>query len=230
MQRSLLLGALALAACLHGSAEATGIAYPQNGTIGVYSDAAGTSCCLNIPIGSTTTLHVIATTGGASSGGITGAEFRIELSPQLAGAVLVWTPSAAATVVLGNPIDNNSAAGDVSGLNIAFSTCQKQAGLAGDRILLGTILAFNVTGERALLVKKHNRPSNPNLKAPLFTLCDAPVFTAQPLTLLEGDPNLWGQEATAFRSPVNSASCSGGTCGTVATEGRTWSSLKGLYR
>jgi hypothetical protein len=229
MQRTLLLGALALAACLHAS-EASGIVYPQNGTIGVYADAPGTTCCLNVPTGSAVTLHVIATTGGASSAGITGAEFRIELSPTQPGAVLAWTASAAANVVLGNPIDNSSAAGDLSGLNIAFGTCQKQAGMAGDHILLGTILAFNITGERALLVKKHNRPSNPNLQAPLFTLCDKPVFTAVPLTLLEGDPILLGQEATAFRSPVNSASCSGGTCGTVGTEGRTWSALKGLYR
>jgi hypothetical protein len=143
---------------------------------------------------------------------------------------LVWTASPSANVALGNPIDNSSGAGDTSGANLAFSTCQRQAGLAGDHINLGTILAFGLTGTCELRTMMHNRPSNPNFKCPLLVLCDAPVYTTAPLTLKEGDPNLFGQEPIGFRSFVNAASCTGTSCGFVSVESSTWSSLKGLFR
>ncbi len=187
MKRIVLLAACGLLVC-HASAFATPVNYPQDGLIGVYADPAGTDCCINIPPGNAATLHVFATTSGASSGGISGAEFRIEVSPPVPGAFFIWASNPAANVTLGNPMDNTDAAGDQTGVNIAFPSCQKQAGLAGDRIMLGTITAIGVTGEHALLVKKHNHPSNPNLTAALLILCDAPNFTAVPLTLNRPSP------------------------------------------
>jgi hypothetical protein len=229
MKKIVLLAACALPACF-SNVFATPTNYPQNGLIGVYGDAAGTNCCIDIPSGNAATLHVFATTSGASSAGISGAEFRIEVSPPATGAFFIWASNPAANITLGNPIDNTDAAGDLSGVNIAFPTCQKQAGLAGDRIELGTITAIGVTGEHTLFVKKHNHPSNPTLAAALLVLCDAPAFTAVPLTLKDGDPALYGQEPYVFTSPINSATCSGGTCGFVAVKSQTWSGLKDLYR
>lgn len=203
--------------------------YPSNGLIGVFGDAAGTNCCITTGAGAST-LHVIAITGGASSTGLTGAEFRIEVSPPQPGAFFMWTAAPAANVSLGNPIDNSSAAGDVTGANLAFSVCQRQAGMAGDHVNLGTILAFGLTGTCELRTMRHNRPSNPNFMCPLLVLCDAPVYTTAPMTLKEGDPYLLGQEPIAFRSFVNSAGCAGTTCGFVSVESSTWTSLKGLFR
>jgi hypothetical protein len=204
--------------------------YPSNGYIGVYGDPAATNCCITVPPATPTTLYVVAVTGGASAAGFTSAEFRIEVSPPAPSAFLVWSATTAANVVLGSPIDNSSAVNDNSGLDIAFRTCQKQAGVAGDQILLGTITVLNLTGEHQLLVKKHNHPSNPNIKAALFTLCDAPNYTAVPLTLLDGDPELYGQEPYVFRTALNSASCAGSTCGFVGVAPGSWSQVKELYR
>jgi len=203
--------------------------YPADGLIGVFADAAGTHCCMTTGAGATT-LHVIAITNGVTSPGFTGAEFRIGLSPPQPGVFLVWTATPAANVAIGNPIDNSSDAGNVSGVNLAFSTCQKQVGMAGDHTTLGTILAFGLTGTCEMRTMQHDRPSNPNFKCPLLVLCDGPTFTTAPLTLKEGDPHLLGQEPIAFRSFVNNASCAGTSCGFVNVESGTWSSLKGLYR
>jgi hypothetical protein len=229
MKRPVLLVACALLA-RGTSASATLTDYPQDGLIGVYGDPAGTNCCIDIPPGNAATLYVYATTSGSSSGGISGAEFRIEVSPPALGAFFIWTSNPTANITLGNPIDNTDAAGDLTGVNIAFPTCQKQAGQAGDRIVLGTITAIAVTGEHTLYVKKHNRPSNPNLSAALLILCNAPDFTAVPLTLEDGDPALNGQEPYVFSSPINRAGCAGATCGFVAVKSQTWSGLKDLYR
>lgn len=222
--------ALAMLLALAGiSANAFAQDYPANGYIGVFGDAAGTNCCIT-STGGATTLHVIAVTGGASSGGFTGAEFRIEVAPAQPGAFLVWTASPSANVVIGNPIDNSDGPNDTSGINMAFSTCQKQLGQAGDHITLGTIVVFGLTGEREIRVKKHNKPSNPAFMAPLLVLCDGPTFTKVPLTKLEGDPWLQGHEPMSFRTPVNAPGCSGATCGFVGVEQSTWSGMKGLYR
>lgn len=224
---ALVLGLLAWAVA---PARAESPQYPADGYIAVFGDAAGTDCCVDLPPGIATTLHVIAVTGGQSASGLTGAEFRIEVWPPDLGALLAFTPSPNANVTLGNPIDNSSAPGDGSGLNLAFPTCQKQAGAAGDHIELGTLLAYNVTGEHELRVKKHNHPSSPAMTAPLLVLCDAPVYTLVPLTLLDGDAALVGQEPMSFRTLVNSASCSGASCGAVSVQDRSWSAMKDLYR
>lgn len=230
MTRNVLVAVGALLAVSAAVAFAAPPQYPRNGYIGVFGDAAGTNCCITIPVGPPATLYVIAVTGGASASGFTGAEFRIEISPPAPSAFFVWSATASANVVLGSPIDNSSSASDNTGLNIAFQACQKQAGVAGDHVLLGTITVINLTGEHELLVKKHNRPSSPDRKAPLFVLCDAPNYTAVPMTLLEGDPALYGQEPYVFRTPLNSATCNGSTCGFVAVEPGSWTRVKELYR
>jgi hypothetical protein len=226
MKRIALLAAAMVAS---SSASAFAVSYPQDGIIGVFGDAAGTNCCITLPPAGASTLHVIAITGGASSSGFTGAEFRIEVSPPAPGAFFGWQSNPAANVTLGTPIDNSSALNDNSGMNIAFPSCQKQLGMAGDHVSLGTITVFGLSGEHQLYIKQHNRPSNPNNRAPLLVLCDAPEFTAVALTLKDGDPALFGQEAYVFRTSIDSPSCSG-TCGFVSVAEKTWSGMKGLYR
>lgn len=201
---------------------------PSDGYIGVFGDAAGTDCCIDLgATNGTGTLYVIAVTGGGSSEGISGAEFRIAIDPPDPTAFFIWTASAASNVSLGSPIDNGSSS---AGNNIAFPECQTVNGLAGDHIILGTITAVNVMNEHRLVVKRHNAPTNPDLPCPLFTLCDAPAFTAICMTLADGDPKLEGQEPEAFVSLVNSVSCAGASCGFVATEETTWTAVKDLFR
>src|SRR5262245_24546564 len=55
------------------------LAQTNDGYIGIYADAAGTLPCTTVPPLSGTTLYVIAKLEGASAGGISGAEFRIEV-------------------------------------------------------------------------------------------------------------------------------------------------------
>jgi len=99
-------------------------AQPSDGYVGVYSDAAGTLPCTMVPPYTGTTLYVIAKTAGSSESGITGAEFRIEVTNPN-GWFFSYTAPAAPNVVLGNPLDTSSDSTDASGLNINFQNCQQ---------------------------------------------------------------------------------------------------------
>ena len=54
-----------------------------DGFVGVYSDTAGTLACASVPQYANTTLYVIAKPAGATSNGITGAEFCTEVTNPL---------------------------------------------------------------------------------------------------------------------------------------------------
>ena len=56
------------------------LALAQNGYVGIYADPSGSTACTNVPPGSGTVLYVLATVEGPTASGITGAEFRIEIS------------------------------------------------------------------------------------------------------------------------------------------------------
>jgi hypothetical protein len=144
--------------------------------------------------------------------------------------VFSYTPPAGSTA-LGSPIDETPAnPSDVRGMNLAFSRCQPQGTpMAGDRIELGTIMVFNLGGGPTdLFVKRKNPPSNPDFKSPLFTICDAPMFTKVCMTLIEGDPVLYGQEPIAFTATLNK-DCAG-SCGFVGVSQKTWTGIKEFYR
>ena len=151
-----------------------------NGYIGIYADAAGTAPCLNVLPYTAAVLHVIATCEGLTASGITGAEFRIEVSNPAGWWFTYNTPSPA--TVLGNPLDTSPGPGDISGVNIGFTACQTPT---NGKVALGTISVFNSNGSATnLLVKRHNTPRNPDYSCALFTRCDSPVYSKQCMTAM----------------------------------------------
>jgi hypothetical protein len=219
----ILAGALVLALASTAFAQP----YPNNGYVGVYADAAGTQCCITVPQFASTTVHVIAKLGGATSSGVTGVEFRLEFSAA-AGYFLTFNPGAGASVVLGNPIDDNPAANDQGkGLNIAWPSCVPDP--IGPQFSVGTITVFNVSGGPCeIKTKRHEAASSPEHRCPLFILCDAPVYTKADMTITEEQNG--GIEPIAFVSQMNVAGCAPTNCGPVAVEPATWSTVKDLYR
>src|SRR2546425_11530736 len=95
----------------------------NDGYVGIYANASGTSPCTSVPLYTSTTLYVIAKTAGGSANGITGAEFRIEVSNP-AGWFISYNAPAAANVVMGNPIDTDPDPNVGGGVNLAFRSCQ----------------------------------------------------------------------------------------------------------
>ena len=225
MKLTSLLVTAAFATCVATAAFAQ---YPVNGTIGIYADAAGTQCCITAT--GPTTVHVIARLVNATAGGITGAEFRIRVNPAPLGTwFLIWNvnPAAAGTSI-GNPMDETpDDLTDPKGVNIAFPTCQPDPVSLGV-VSLGTITAINAGGAPLTLeVRQKTPPANPSIPAPLLVLCDAPVFTTVPITILQDQNN--GNEPIAFVAKIN-GTCVPSSCGVVAVEETTWSTMKELFR
>lgn len=189
---------LRIASCLVAIALGASTASAQS--IGVFGDNAGGSCNIAAPAGGAGSLFILATLGGAVSGGMTGAEFRVDNIPP--SWFLNVTPNPAANLTLGAPF----AAG--GGANIAFPGCQIGG---GGVVLLYSVSFFALSSEtnRTLSVLRHTTPSNLNFQCPLLTLCDSPVFTKVCVN---------GGQAV-----INGPSC------TVAVEQKSWSSVKALY-
>ncbi len=223
MHRSSFIATLVLCAVVTGTAMAVP---PSNGYIGVFGDAQGTDCCITLNKSGNGRFHVFAVTGGSSSAGIQGAEFRISIDPPAPGALLIWQPSPDATVTGGNVIDNGNGGGGF----VFFNGCQGETGLAGDKVKLGEIQAFNLTGEHRMIVRRADTTTNGTFACPSVLLCDAPAYTQVCLTLENGDPALGGDDPMGFVSVVNSQDCSGASCGFVSTASETWSTIKDLYR
>jgi subtilisin family serine protease len=154
---------------------ASALAQTNNGYVGIYRDALGTQACATVPPYTSATLYVIAKTAGQSASGITGAEFRIEVTNP-SGWYLSYTPPGTASVTLGNPIDTDPDPNAGGGLNLGFPSCQVPDG--NGLIALGTLSVFNASGTVTnLLVKRHSQPTNPGFACALFVRCDAPSFT-----------------------------------------------------
>ena len=135
-------------------------------SIGVYWDQAGATCSTTQPAGTQGTMYILATLGGATVGGITGAEFRVDNFP--ASWFANTAPAPAANVTIGQPL--------TGGCNIAFPTCQPGAG--GVVLLYSvTYFAIDLQPTRVVSVLRHSTPSNINFQCPLVTLCDPPVYT-----------------------------------------------------
>ncbi len=223
MIRSRWIAALVLCLCF---AQAAIAAPPNNGYIGVFGDKAGTRCCFNTNADGTERMYVYAFTGGATSAGITGAEFRVSVETPAPGDSFLWLPSGNLSISQGDPIDN----GNGGGLTLTFASCMTTTGQAGDMVKLGEIYARDLFGEHRIVVRRTDSLANANFACPSLMLCDGPSYTQVCLTLNEGDPALGGEEPAGFVSAVNSQSCSGVTCGFVATHEQTWTAVKDLYR
>jgi hypothetical protein len=156
----------------------TASALADDGYVGIYSDSLGSSPCTVVEQYSGTTLYVIAKTVGGSEDGIRGAEFRIEVTNP-SGWILSYTPTSAANVVLGNPIDTEPDPDSGGGLNLGFPSCVAPDG--NGQIRLGTLSVFNLSGDPTeLRVKRHSEPSNAGYACPLFVKCDFSLLCMTP--------------------------------------------------
>jgi hypothetical protein len=167
-------------------------------SIGLFSDPGCGSCNLVIPApGASATLYVkaVGVSVGEFCGGLDGAEFRVVGLPQ--GWSAVSTPSPAALASVGDPF------GD--GVGMGFFPP-----LAGDCILLFTVVITGDTSPALLQVVRHAHPSNPSWPCP---------------NLRPGDP-CGGRICVGGGSLlVNS-----GTSCTVGVGSSIWSQVKRLYK
>jgi hypothetical protein len=218
-----------LGACLLAAGMAAAAPPPSNGYIGIFGDAAGTQCCFSLPAvqNGNEKIYVFYVTGGAAAAGISGAEFKLSFNPPTT-ANLNWASAQGLHVLSGDPIDNGSGGGAYMGAN--QNQCLTQNGLAGDMIPLGEIHVKDLYDEHQIVVGASDTPVNPNFACPAVFLCDGPAYTEVALTLKKGDSALGGQDPVGFVSSVNAASCTGTSCGFVATQPTTWSTVKGLFR
>lgn len=189
-----------------------------------------------------TRMYVYGLLQGASATGITGAEYSIEFAPLSQRGNWMFTEiHVPGALVLGPGAI--PPANQARGVNVAFPSCQTGD---GSRVLLETIdvfrLDFGLPEEIGLTVVRHDRPSSQFFQCPLFTVCDAPVYTKV----------CTGSNLTACRNPeppfANDATCStsggawinGGQCClscetgpvhcTVSAAPAAWSRVKALYR
>jgi hypothetical protein len=161
----------------------------------------GTISCIRIPQGQST-LHILAFTGQPTAGGITGAEFRIEVTNPAGYFFSYATPSGG--FVVGNPLDlTPKDPNDPAGTTVLFTTCQPSTPprMSGDRINLGTLSVYNSSGAPTdFIVTKKIPPDNPGMPYPRFFLCDAPFNTPVSMSMSEGAD-------IAARSSMNSVRC-----------------------
>ena len=168
-----------------------------DGYVGIYANAAGTSPCTSVAPYTGTTLYVIAKTSGGSANGITGAEFRIEVTSP-SGWFISYNPPAAANVASGNPIDTDPNPNAGGGLNVSFPSCQVPS---GGQVSLGTLSVFNAGASPTnLLVKRHSQPSNSGFACALFVKCDDPYFTKVCMTSAPPDSCVLGAQKTKTAS------------------------------
>jgi hypothetical protein len=189
------------AACIAANAAASApelaLPPPPDGTIGVYADSEGTQPCATVD--SFATLYVIAKVEGASAGGITGTEFRIEVEHP-AGWTFAYSAPPDADVRMGNPMDlDPQKPDDGAGVRIAFAACKEPV---KGKIDLGTIFVTRAGGSPTLLVvKRHAKPSNTQYPCALFTLCDSPVFSKSCVSAVLALSDSCGLHEVSGRSP-----------------------------
>ena len=217
MRRMLLQ--LAAACCLVAVASA------DEPSIGVYVDSTGTTCTGNTAAG-VLFGSVWANLDGAAGNGITGAEFRIDLSdrePPLAGPsafTMVWTADPNAMVTLGDP--SGTGPFNQGGVNIAYGACQ-----TGLRVKLFSFMAVENTPstDEWLSVHRNYQPKNPNFLCPLVNLCDEPAYTK----ICAGRDD--GASLDRYwRSVINPSVGVSSDCNPVAVSPTSWSTIKNLYR
>jgi len=212
--------------------------FASNGNIGIFADPHAATCQADAPCQSALTLYVYALLEGSSAGGITGAEYSIDVGDNNADPSYImsesFNPAAQATSVGSGAV--TPADPLPRGINVGFPSCQP--GGPVPIVWLENITVINIgcsTARLLLTVVKHDQPANQFFQCPLFALCDGPVFTKVCL----------GSNLRTCRNPEppfpNNATCS--TSGQfiinpvlgvdkckVGVETATWSTMKGLYR
>ena len=145
--------------------------------------------------------------------GLTGVEFSVA---GISGSVILasFDTIVPATLVLGSlpaPADTSSGSVGTGGMNISWSTC-----LAGSQAIGKlSLIAFGAVSDRVFQIKHKYPPSNPtSWNTPIFTLCDAPQFTATRIT-----------EACLVANPTSTPpACA------IGVTNLSWEGVKELYR
>jgi hypothetical protein len=209
----------------------------SNGEIGLFFDPGGEKCVDEIPCSGSGRVYVYAILKGASVGGLTGVEFGVRMGQNDRadeGWMFTENFNPDADIVIGSgafhPADSHiPSIYRGRGVNIAFSECQ--SGESG-RVLLETVDAYNVdclSDPLRLLVVGHDSSPNNYFLCPLFTLCDAPVFTK---VCLGENVRACGSAtcSTSGEAIINPSPGQEAACERTPVAQRTWSSMKALYR
>lgn len=171
-----------------------------NGMLGIFFDDYGSQCSASVPPGGVTQMYVVFLPDGDTRGGITGAEFRIDMQDADGYNVLAW--QSLLPIGLGDPFGDR--------INVATGEC-----LSGLAIPLLSVQVQNVSGgsNAKFVVRVGDPPSSPSeFPCPLVTLCDTVHTTFCVLT------------GKAVINPTGGAEC-GST-----SESAEWSRIKELYR
>jgi hypothetical protein len=177
-----------------------------DGWLGLAFDQGAILC--NQPTWPGTRFYVVAGLSGASSAGISGAEFRLRATP--ADAYMLAVSPLPGWIAIGNPLG--------IGTTMAAS-CQLSAGSSRVPLLELTAFPMAATSAANVFVDAHLTPPNPSLPNPTLVLCDEPSFTARGA----------GLGYTILLSPNNPV----GPCPAipaVPTQNGSWSQIKDLFR
>jgi hypothetical protein len=161
--------------------------------VGIYGDAAASSACIEVAQGTTGTLYLVASIGMQSSQGITGSQFRVEVTNP-SGYIFSYSPPDFAQT-FGNPVD--------AGVAVIFPSCQP-GGIpkVGDKIPLGRIDVLNIAGSTSELVLRQKSPPDA-LACARFWLCP-PFNTPVCMESLDGSD-------IVFRAFLNDPNCEAGS-------------------
>lgn len=189
-----------------GVAVAAGLAAPAaraDGLLGIFFDRNAVQCSGPVPTASTATLYVLLVSGGSTSSGITGAEFRVQTDAASSYLFLSETPIRSGDLLLGAALG--------SGINIAAQSCQSNG--------IVPLLSFQVlnpgsgSSDVDIRITAKLNPSNPSFPCPLAVLCDDPVYSK---VCVEGGKAILNPAAPR-------------PCGSSRVDSE-WSAVKELYR
>ena len=176
----------------------------ENGTIGVYYDAAGTLCRGRIAPGVPGKVYILAKTAGATADGIAGAEFSFTGLPRTWRAFPVANP---VLLAMGDPFGNGVVAG--------LPCVQPQAGV----VLLYSVevLADAAEPDAEFSIELRKPPLNQAFACPLLVACDEPAFTKY---CVRAQSCVVGSSISA---PIPCPDA-------LAVTPKTWTGVKELYR
>jgi hypothetical protein len=176
--------------------------HAQDGILGIYFDRDARACSGDVPTASYATLYVVLQPAGATYGGITGVEFRIDTSGASGFMFMSEANEPDITARIGSALGG--------GANLNFASCH-----SGSSVSLMSFQVLNAGSGRdgVVRVSAHSTPHNSNFPCVVAVECDDPVYTT---TCVEG-----GIARLNPGSPV--------PCGSSRVDSE-WTRVKGLFR
>ncbi|MFQ5599325.1 MAG: hypothetical protein ACE5G2_02085 [Candidatus Krumholzibacteriia bacterium] len=178
-------------------------ALARNGLLGLFFDENASECTGDVGPGATKTLYVVLVPDGDTRGGITGAEFRVDIDDATS---YVFQGE---EIVVPGAIKVGDALG--SGITLAWPECQSNLVIP---ILSFQVLNFGSGASGAnVRIDHHGSPSHREFVCPLAVLCNGPVFD-----------KVCVESGKAVLNPSQPSPCG------PTTESAEWSRVKELYR